>query len=77
MGLFTTSSISTNSEEDLHANPGVKILDFYVSLLDMNERGITRLDIVRTGVASKRLRSLEAVKQQWVKGWIEGWVGRK
>lgn len=75
--LLSTSSASTISEDDLRTNPGVKLLDFYKSLQDMDKKGITRLEIKKTLATSKSFESVEAVKGEWVKGWIEGWFGRK
>lgn len=66
------------AEETVFRNPGIKLLDFYESLLDTNgSKLLARLDITKTSKSSKSLSGLEPVSAEWLKGWIEGWLATK
>jgi thioester reductase-like protein len=55
-------------------NPGMKLLDFYESLLLKNQEKTRRMDIKQAVQASDKLRTLESVKVECVVGWVEDWI---
>ena len=73
-----SSSASLSLQDMLIANPALKLSEFYSSLSSSFERSNppapARLDTTNTEVASPRLRELEAVKPEWMRAWVEGWM---
>jgi len=63
--------------EMVRENPGIKLLDFYESLLSSESsqsKSVARLESTRTLEVSHTLRSLEPVRASWVAGWIKHWI---
>lgn len=59
----------------LRENPAVKLLEFYESLADGGVSQLPKqLAIRKTLGTSPSLRSLEAIKPEWLCGWIRDWV---
>ncbi|KAH6696768.1 putative NRPS-like enzyme [Leptodontidium sp. MPI-SDFR-AT-0119] len=56
-------------------NPGVKLLDFYESLLSEDGLGKTsKMAIEKTLESSESLRDLKPLQEDWLQGWIQGWM---
>ncbi|KAH9211309.1 putative NRPS-like enzyme [Leptodontidium sp. 2 PMI_412] len=63
------------SENMLQKNPGVKLLDFYESLLSEDGLGKTsKMAIEKTLESSESLRDLKPLQEDWLQGWIQGWM---
>lgn len=62
-------------EQDLQKNPAGKLIDFYKGMVESGERGtkMVVLDTKRTEERSEVLRGMEAVRGEWVEGWMKGW----
>ncbi|KAG4420085.1 hypothetical protein IFR04_006744 [Cadophora malorum] len=72
---ITEELSAEKTEELIHKNPGVKLLDFYESLLKDDGLGKTlRMQTERTLQSSQALRDLEPLKAEWMEGWIKGWL---
>lgn len=69
--LTASLSVSTTQKE-LAANPAVKLLDFYESLL-ASEDAAPRLETGETEKASPMLAELGPVKGQWMVKWMKQW----
>lgn len=75
--LKASSELAVNgsAEEFVHKNPGVKLLDFYESLL--NEDGFAKtlkMETKETLESNESLRGLGPIHNEWVQGWIKGWI---
>ncbi|KAH7411425.1 putative NRPS-like enzyme [Cadophora sp. MPI-SDFR-AT-0126] len=72
--MNATSTIE-DAEDLLHRNPGVKLLDFYESLLSEEGLGKTlKMQTEKTLQTSQALRDLKPLKKEWMEGWIQGWL---
>jgi thioester reductase-like protein len=62
-------------------NPALKLLDFFAGLWAksaQNERGLVQPIVVdRALSASTAMRRLEPVKVEWMRKWVEEWIGGK
>jgi hypothetical protein len=59
----------------LTENPAVKLLDFYECLVvDESNQSPKRLAIQKALETSPCLQALEAIKPEWLAGWIRDWV---
>jgi hypothetical protein len=59
----------------LRENPAVKLLEFYGSLaVDGDVQLPKQLAIQNTEEESPSLQALEAIKPEWLNGWIRDWV---
>ncbi|KAG4438803.1 hypothetical protein IFR05_005694 [Cadophora sp. M221] len=64
-----------DSENMLHRNPGVKLLDFYESLLSEDGLGKTsKMGMEKTLKSSESVRDLKPIQKEWLQGWMQGWV---
>lgn len=63
---------SATNTEDIHANPGIRLLDFYNSLLGC-EHNNPIFETTNTTSKSEELAGLEAIKPEWMKLWLEQW----
>lgn len=70
-----TGGSGTEIEGDaLGKNPGVKLLNFYESLLSGDGTGIAiRLDTKETLKSSEALRALRPLQNSSLDGWVRGW----
>lgn len=57
--------------EDIDVNPGIRLLDFYGSLIDESKWNSPTFKTAYTVSQSKELAKLEAVKPEWMKSWLE------
>lgn len=64
---------SADHIEDLQVNPALKLLDFYRGLASSIESSNPIFDTAETVNKSKQLASLEAVKPEWMKLWLDQW----
>ncbi|KAE9380743.1 putative NRPS-like enzyme [Stipitochalara longipes BDJ] len=63
------------SADILYRNPGLKLLDFYQSLAASDTSAPRSIfDIRKTSEASPSLKNLEAIRKEWMAGWINDWV---
>jgi len=75
-------AISQDTAEDFNTaivrNPGIRLLDFYRDVLDAEADSVFTTDfaIKRTLSTSETLRKLEAIKPEWISGWVEDWIRR-
>lgn len=67
------SSNSSTTQEDLAANPAVKLVEFYEGLLSA-EIQAPQFETVETEKASTTLRDLGPVKEEWMVRWIRQWT---
>ncbi|KAL8960571.1 MAG: hypothetical protein Q9193_002747 [Seirophora villosa] len=58
---------------DPERNPAVKLLDFYLNVRKMGKRGARMLPSHRAEAASRTLRDVGPVQQNWVKVWMQQW----
>ena len=66
---------SDDGDEALRRNPGVKLLDFYESLLtEDGSRKAIRLDTKETLKLSESLRGLRPIMKSSLNGWVKGWL---
>lgn len=66
------SARSATTEQDLNANPAVKLMDFYGSLLE-DAKGLPKMETTGTEAASPRLRRVGPVRSEWMVKWIRQW----
>ena len=59
--------------EDIDINPGIRLLDFYDSLLNESMCEPPTFETAYTVSQSQELAGLEAVKPEWMKSWLEQW----
>ncbi|KAF9894429.1 hypothetical protein FE257_007932 [Aspergillus nanangensis] len=57
----------------LHANPGLKLVEFYLGLLYGNREWV-RMDTVQTLASSEALCRIESLKPEWLHGWARSWL---
>ena len=67
------SASSFTTVQDIAANPALKLIDFYESLLNA-EKAPARLETVKTAEASPLLSSVGPVKGEWVANWMRQWA---
>jgi thioester reductase-like protein len=60
-------------DEALSANPAVKLLPFFESLLS-NEDLTGNFDVSRSTASSKTMQSLGSVRADCLEAWINGWI---
>lgn len=79
LDLLRTRSIAMAGADDavvdpkmIQQNPGVKLLDFYAGL--QGEQRRTRLSTEQSVRASKSLRGLEPIREEWLVSWVKNWV---
>ena len=66
-------SKSAVATKDIDVNPGIRLLDFYDSLLDKSKCASPTFETAYTVSQSRELAGLEAVKPEWMKSWLEQW----
>lgn len=68
-------AIANSADEvvDPERNPAVKLLDFYLNVRKMGKRGPRKLPSHRAEAASRTLRDVGPVQQNWVKVWMQQW----
>ncbi|PVH73918.1 putative AMP dependent ligase/synthetase [Cadophora sp. DSE1049] len=72
---MSATSLVKDTDDLLHRNPGVKLLDFYESLLIEDGLGKTlKMQTEKTLQSSQSLRDLKSLKKEWMEGWIQGWL---
>jgi len=55
--------------------PAMKLLDFYETLQYQGDKGLRmKLAMEQTLLASKTLRGLEPLKNEWITGWVKEWI---
>jgi thioester reductase-like protein/acyl-CoA synthetase (AMP-forming)/AMP-acid ligase II len=59
--------------DPLRDNPAVKLLEFYESLM-INTDKAKPLAVEETAKTCPSLQSLDAIKSEWLRGWIRDWV---
>jgi len=64
--------ISGLDDKFIYKNPGVKLLEFYKGLM-RSSSGNINFQLKKSMDASQKLRSLEAIKQEWMVAWINNW----
>lgn len=69
----TALSQSAAKHEDLDRNPAIKLLDFFEQLASTGEGDVVRFETANTLRVSAALRDLEAVKAEWMGGWMRQW----
>jgi len=69
---LTASSSASTTQKELAANPAVKLLDFYGSLLGTKNTA-PRLETRETEQASPTLAGLAPVKGEWMVKWMKQW----
>lgn len=69
----TALAQSAAKHEDLDRNPAIKLLDFFEQLASMGEGDAVRFETRNTLRVSAALRDLEAVKAEWMEGWMRQW----
>ncbi|KAN0095473.1 putative NRPS-like enzyme [Hyaloscypha variabilis] len=73
----TDARTPSESADILHQNPGLKLLDFYESLAASGKSAPrSGFDIRKSSEASPSLRNLEAIRKEWIVGWVNDWVLR-
>ncbi|KAH8433484.1 uncharacterized protein LDX57_011118 [Aspergillus melleus] len=69
---------SERVRDDIDRNPAVKLVGFYEQLLTdagrVDTPNVARLSTDRTAVISKGLRELQAIRPEWLRGWIREWL---
>ncbi|EPS36265.1 hypothetical protein H072_10357 [Dactylellina haptotyla CBS 200.50] len=66
---------ASGSREMAYWNPGMKLLEFYKSLLEQPQGdGRVRFDTRSTLQACGSMRDLETIKPEWMAAWIKHWV---
>jgi hypothetical protein len=71
----TGSSISGVSADVVYRNPAIKLLDFYKSLLNLDESAPScTFDIRKTSEASQSLKILEPIRVEWIASWVKTWI---
>jgi hypothetical protein len=71
----TGSGISEVSADVVYRNPGIKLLDFYKSLLNSDESAPScTFDIRKTSEASQSFKILEPIRVEWMAGWVKNWI---
>ena len=73
VAALATSAVE--HEEHVDRNPAVKLLGFFEQLASGEGNDAVRFETAETVGASKALGSLEAVKAEWMVGWMRQWVG--
>ena len=66
------SAVATMTEEDFEANPALKLVEFYESLIGTEDL----LPLLETGKAQERsptLRALAPVNEHWIGRWMKQW----
>ena len=66
------SSGTSLTTQDLEANPALKLVNFYESLLN-TKKSFAILETSKTEKASSTLRNLGPVKGEWMTKWISQW----
>ena len=66
-------SKSAESTENVNANPAIRLLDFFQSLLSKAQHANPIFETVETEHNSVNLAALEAIKPEWMKIWLEQW----
>lgn len=71
----TDSRMSAMSKEMVYQNPGIKLLEFYQSLTVSDESAPScEFDIEKSLEASRSLKCLEPIREEWMDGWVKNWV---
>jgi thioester reductase-like protein len=71
--LEATFSVGSTGTEHLSANPAVKLLPFFESLL--SKEGVTGVfDVSRSIASSSAMQSLEPVTSDCLEAWVNGWI---
>jgi len=71
--LEATFSVDSTRTEDLFANPAVKLLPFFESLL--SKEGVAAIfDVSRSIASSSTMQSLEPVTSDCLEAWVNGWI---
>lgn len=71
-GSENTSEVDSDT---VKRNPGIKLSEFYESLLAKENNEINvKFDIRRTLEKSPALGKLEPIQAEWMAGWIRGWI---
>jgi hypothetical protein len=71
--LEATFSVDSTGTEDLFANPAVKLLPFFESLL--SKEGVTAIfDVSRSITSTSTMQSLEPVTSDCLEAWVNGWI---
>lgn len=68
------SAASSTSKESLDANPALKLMEFYETLLS-SEAGLAMLETEETQKASPALKALGPVRREWMAKWMRQWRG--
>jgi hypothetical protein len=66
-------SVETLSAEALAANPAMKLLPFFKSLL-FEEGKIGTFELSRSVAASSTMKKLRPIAMECLEAWIEGWL---
>jgi thioester reductase-like protein len=56
----------------LEKNPAAKLLEFFEGLLSVQSDNV--LDTQETASVSEKLRSIEGIKEEWIRKWIREWI---
>lgn len=64
---------SAAEHEDWDRNPAIKLLDFFEQLASTGEGDAVRFETANTLRVSAALQDLEAVKAEWMEGWMRQW----
>ncbi|KAL8732298.1 MAG: hypothetical protein Q9166_002870 [cf. Caloplaca sp. 2 TL-2023] len=70
---ITLLSASATDAQEMSVNPAIRLLDFYQSLADDGSKANPVFETRATVAESRSLKSLEAVKPEWMKMWLEQW----
>jgi thioester reductase-like protein len=62
----------SNLQVLLEKNPAAKLLEFFEELLSMQSDNV--LDTRGTASVSEKLRSVEGIKEEWIRKWIREWM---
>lgn len=69
----TRKGVEDNTlQVSLERNPAAKLLDFFEGLTTANSD--SHLDTQNTAKASRKLRDIDAVKEEWIRKWIGEWM---
>ena len=71
----TDDDTSAVTPDAVQVNPGMKLLGFYERLLVSDQIGTRiKMDTRQTLQVSESLRNLEALRPEWMTGWIRDWM---
>ncbi|KAL8915006.1 MAG: hypothetical protein Q9171_000446 [Xanthocarpia ochracea] len=70
---INTLKESADATLDVDLNPAIRLLDFYQSLANDSSHANPVFETSKAVNRSEQLKSLEAVKPEWMKRWLEQW----